>query len=98
MKPQTEKLNEKTQRLLTGEVVSTKMKDTIVVSVSRYRRHPKYHKYLSRSKRFKVHDAGNVCKMGDTVFIKEVRPISKDKRFVVVNRKPALSSLEGETL
>jgi len=78
---------EKKERILTGKVVSTKMKDTVVVLVTRYRKHPKYGKFLVRSKRLKAHDKGNTCSLGDTVFIKETRPISKDKNFIVVGKK-----------
>jgi small subunit ribosomal protein S17 len=69
---------------LKGRVVSDKMKDTVVVLVSRYVKHPKYKKYVKRDKRYKAHDAGNTCKVGDTVSIEECAPISKDKRFRVV--------------
>lgn len=68
----------------TGKVVSDKMKDTVVVLVERYVKHPKYGKYISKSKKFKAHDAGNLCKMGQTVTIEECRPISKDKSFIVL--------------
>lgn len=68
----------------TGTVVSTRMKDTAVVEVSRYIKHPKYGKYLSRSKRYKAHDVGNVHAVGDTVTIEECRPISKEKHFRIV--------------
>ena len=85
MKSQNAK-TEKTSkpRQMTGVVVSDKMKDTIVVSVDRYVRHKKYEKYFTKSKRFKAHDAGNTKKIGDKVTIEECPPISKDKRFRVV--------------
>lgn len=67
-----------------GVVVSAKMKDTVVVAVSRYVKHPKYKKYLKRVKRYKAHDAGNTCVVGDKVTIRETRPLSKDKHFMVV--------------
>lgn len=69
---------------LKGQVVSTKMKDTAVVLVSRYVKHPKYKKYMKTGKRYKAHDEGNTVTLGDTVFIEECSPISKDKRFRVV--------------
>lgn len=72
---------------LTGTVVSTKMKDTIVVLVERYVKHPKYEKYIKSSKKYKAHDAGNEKKMGERVDIEEVKPISKDKHFKVVNKE-----------
>ncbi len=75
---------EKTGRTLSGVVVSTKMKDTVVVSVARYVKHPKYKKYQRRTKKYLVHDAGNQAKVGDRVEIKEVAPISKRKHFALV--------------
>ena len=72
-------------KILTGVVTSTKMKDTIVVEVSRFVKHPKYGKYISISKRFKAHDAGNQKQVGDKVTIEECAPISKDKHFRVVD-------------
>lgn len=71
-------------KVLSGVVVSDKMKDTIVVKVDAYVKHPKYEKFIKQSKRFKAHDAGNTKKVGDKVEIRETRPISKDKHFVVV--------------
>ena len=57
------------------------MKDTIVVSVERYEKHPKYGKFIKKRKKFKAHDTGNTAKVGDKVQIVETRPISKDKSF-----------------
>jgi small subunit ribosomal protein S17 len=71
-------------RVFSGVVVSDKMKDTIVVKVNRFVKHPKYGKFMQMSKKYKAHDAGNTKKIGDTVDIKETRPISKDKYFTVV--------------
>jgi len=71
-------------KILEGIVVSDKMKDTIVVKVQRFVKHPKYGKYTKIAKKFKVHDAGNTAKMGDNVRIKETRPISKDKSFEII--------------
>ena len=68
-------------KVLSGVVTSNKMKDTIVVEVSRFVKHQKYGKYMNISKKFKAHDAGNTAKIGDTVQIVETRPISKDKHF-----------------
>ena len=79
---QTQKATSKT---FSGVVVSDKMKDTVVVLVNRYVKHPKYKKYIRRSKRYQAHDAGNAHTVGDKVMIRETRPISKSKRFVVVN-------------
>lgn len=74
-------------RVLRGKVVSTKMTDTITVAVERYVKHPKYKKYLRRTKKFLVHDAGNTAAVGDVVEIKEVNPISKRKSFALVTAK-----------
>jgi small subunit ribosomal protein S17 len=68
---------------MTGVVVSTKMKDTVVVKVKRFVKHPKYDKYMSIDKKFKAHDAGNTKQVGDKVTIVETAPISKDKRFKI---------------
>lgn len=70
-------------RELSGVVTSDKMKDTVVVEVSRFIQHPKYKKFISSSKKFKAHDAGNTKKIGDKVTIVECAPISKDKHFKV---------------
>ena len=59
------------------------MKDTVVVSVSRFVQHPKYMKRLKISKKFKAHDEENLAKIGDIVEIQETRPISKDKHFII---------------
>jgi small subunit ribosomal protein S17 len=67
-----------------GVVVSDKMKDTIVVDVARFVKHPKYGKFMKRNKKFKAEDAGNTKKIGDKVTIEECRPISKGKNFKVV--------------
>jgi small subunit ribosomal protein S17 len=72
------------RRVLRGTVVSTKMKDTITVAVERYVKHPKYKKYLRRTKKFLVHDAGNTAKEGQVVDIRETRPLSKRKHFELV--------------
>lgn len=72
------------KRVLGGVVVSDKMKDTVVVLVERYVKLPKYNKYITRTKKYKAHDAGNTKKVGDEVQIEECRPISKDKRFTIV--------------
>lgn len=61
------------------------MKDTVVVEVFRYRKHPKYEKYQSIRKRYKAHDAGNKKKVGDEVVIESCRPLSKDKHFKVIS-------------
>jgi small subunit ribosomal protein S17 len=72
-------------RSFSGTVVSTKMKDTIVVAVTRYVKHPKYQKFLKRVKKYHAHDAGNTKEVGDRVEIRETRPLSKTKHFIVAN-------------
>lgn len=67
-----------------GVVVSTAMKDTAVVQVERFEKHSRYGKYIQRRKKFKAHDLGNSCVVGDKVTIQETKPISRGKTFVVV--------------
>ena len=71
-------------KTLTGKVVSDKMNKTAVVLFERKVKHPKYGKYIKKSTKFKIHDEDNKCKIGDTVTITEVRPISKDKSWKLV--------------
>ena len=73
-------------RLFKGIVISHKMDKTIVVSVSRLKKHPKYKKRYRVDKKYKVHDEENKYKIGDKVVIKECRPISKDKKWQVINK------------
>ncbi|MEN9649229.1 MAG: hypothetical protein RL094_196 [Candidatus Parcubacteria bacterium] len=84
MKTETTTTAQSKKRVLGGVVVSDKMKDTIVVLVERYVKLPKYNKYVTKTKKYKAHDAGNTKKIGEKVQIEECRPISKDKRFTVV--------------
>ena len=74
---------EKKGRLLKGVVISDKMDKTIVVSVSRLKKHPRYKKRYRVNKKYKVHDEKNEFKIGDQVIIRECRPISKDKKWRV---------------
>lgn len=69
------------RKIKTGVVVSDKMQKTIVVRVERITRHPLYNKIIRRLKKFKAHDEKNSAKTGDTVKIIESRPLSKDKRW-----------------
>jgi len=85
MTTKTTEQNTKTGgKVLRGVVVSTKMKDTAVVRVDRFVKHPKYEKFIKRKKNYKAHDAGNKAVLGSKVTIKETRPISKDKSFEIV--------------
>ena len=67
-----------------GRVVSNKMDKTIVVAVEDFVRHELYNKPVKRTKKFKAHDENNECRIGDRVKIMETRPLSKDKRFRLV--------------
>lgn len=68
-----------------GKVVSDKMDKTIVVAVEESIKHPLYKKIVKRTQRFKAHDERNECTIGDRVEIMETRPLSKDKRWRLVN-------------
>lgn len=72
------------KKVLSGVVVSDKMKDTATVLVERFVKVPKYNKYVTMTKKYKAHDVGNTKKIGDKVQIQECRPISKDKHFIVI--------------
>ena len=72
------------RKVRTGLVVSDKMQKTVVVQIDRRVPHPVYGKMVTRSKRLKAHDEENSAKQGDTVRIQETRPLSKDKRWRVV--------------
>jgi len=78
----TEQRNRRKVRL--GTVVSDKMDKTVVVQVTDRKAHPLYKKVIRHRVRFKAHDEGNECKVGDLVRIMETRPLSKDKRWRVV--------------
>ena len=68
----------------TGKVVSDKMDKTIVVAVEDHVRHPLYKKIVKRTYKLKAHDENNECKIGDKVKVMETRPLSKDKRWRLV--------------
>ena len=72
------------KKVLAGKVVSNKMDKTVVVAVESRSPHHKYEKQIAETRKFKAHDAENKCQMGDVVRIEECRPLSKDKRFTVV--------------
>lgn len=76
--------NQNVVRVTTGKVVSDKMDKSIVVLVERKVKHPIYGKYVKRSTRVKAHDEQNSCRVGDTVSIRECRPLSKDKTWTLV--------------
>ena len=67
-----------------GKVVSDKMDKTIVVAIEDSVQHPLYHKIIKRTYKLKAHDENNECRVGDTVRVMETRPLSKDKRWRLV--------------
>jgi small subunit ribosomal protein S17 len=77
-------VNRPARKSRVGLVVSDKMEKTVVVSIERRVQHPVYGKMVRRTKRFKAHDEMNEAKTGDTVRIMETRPMSKDKRWRIV--------------
>ena len=68
----------------TGKVISNKMQKTIVVAVQDNVKHPLYNKIIKRTYKLKAHDEDNTCKIGDRVRVMETRPLSKDKRWRLV--------------
>lgn len=76
--------DKKIQRSVTGRVVSDKMDKSATVMIERKVRHPLYGKFIRRSTKLNVHDENNQCKAGDTVVIRECRPISKNKSWTLV--------------
>ena len=76
----------KKPKILKGMVVSDKMQKTAVVQVLRLKKHPKYKKYYKVSKKFKAHNPEDQYHTGDKVFIQETKPMSKDKRFIIIGK------------
>ena len=74
----------KSRKINIGQVVSDKMDKTVVVAVDRFRTHRLYKRRIKRVTKFKAHDYNNSCKIGDTVRIEETRPLSREKRWRVV--------------
>ena len=72
------------RKVMVGKVVSDKMDKTVVVAVETSVRHKMYNKIVKRTYKLKAHDEANDCKVGDTVKVMETRPLSKDKRWRVV--------------
>lgn len=77
------------RRQLVGRVVSDKMDKTVTVAVRRLVLHRKFRKFVTRTKTYKAHDEKNECKVNDEVVIRESRPLSRTKRWVVVERRQA---------
>lgn len=73
------------KKIYSGEVVSSKMNKTVVVAVKRLFQHSRYKKTVKRVTKFKAHDEDNRCRIGDMVKILEVRPVSKEKRWIVLD-------------
>ena len=74
-----------TTRTMTGSVVSSKMDKTISVAIQRQIKHPIYGKFIKRSTKFHAHDENNVCNQGDVVTVRECRPLSKNKSWMLVD-------------
>jgi small subunit ribosomal protein S17 len=72
------------RKVLTGKIVSDKMEKTVVVAVESLVRHPLYQRTIRRTKRFKAHDEENSCRIGDKVRMMETRPLSKEKRWRII--------------
>ena len=73
------------RKLRSGKVVSDRMDKTVVVSIERLVKHPTYGRYVRKRSKFKVHDEKNECKVGDVIRFMETRPLSKDKRWRLVD-------------
>lgn len=71
------------KRILIGRVLSNRMDKTVVIQVERQKRHRLYGKVITERKRYKAHDEGNACQIGDLVQVIEARPMSREKRWVV---------------
>ena len=71
-----------------GKVVSDKMEKTVVVEIAKLVKHARYHKFVRRRVKYKAHDEGNAFKVNDVVEIEETRPISKLKRWAVLDQAP----------
>ncbi len=84
MTEQTKVEQATSQRTVTGKVISNKMNKTIVVQIEHRVKHPLYGKYLRRFSKMYAHDEENTCRIGDIVVIKQSRPLSKTKRWKLV--------------
>ena len=72
------------RKVRTGKVTSNKMDKTVVVAIEEHVKHPRYKKIIKRTYKLKAHDEKNECNIGDTVKVMETRPLSKDKRWRLV--------------
>ncbi len=82
------------KRIMQGTVVSDKNDKTVVVRIERRFTHPVMRKVVRQSKNYKAHDENNACKVGDFVFIQESAPISKDKKWVVIENQTQAAQAE----
>lgn len=73
-------------KILKGVVTSDKMDKTVIVKIDDLKKHPRYGRYYKSSKKYKAHSENNEFHTGDKVLIKETRPISKDKHFIVIKK------------
>ncbi len=74
------------KKVFVGEVISDRMDKTVTVAVTRMVKHPRYKKYIKRTTKLKAHDEDNACRVGDIVKVIESRPLSKTKRWIVIER------------
>ncbi|MBR5799151.1 MAG: 30S ribosomal protein S17 [Lachnospiraceae bacterium] len=81
---ETKTVERNLRKTRTGKVVSDKMDKTIVVAVENHVKHPLYKKIVKDTYKLKAHDENNECRIGDTVKVMETRPLSKDKRWRLV--------------
>lgn len=79
-------MTEKKKRKLKGLVMSDKMQKTVVVAVTRLKKQKKYKKYFKVTKRYKAHDEKGEFHIGDKVIIQETKPLSREKRWIVISR------------
>ncbi len=81
------------KKIYSGKVVSDKMDKTVVVAITRLYQHPTYKKTVKKVTKFKAHDENNKCKVGDAVSIIESRPLSKEKRWSVLDKKERVAGV-----
>lgn len=80
-------------RVLKGLIVSDKMTKTAVVRITRLKKHPKYKKYFKVTNRYKAHNPENRYHTGDEVLIRETRPLSKEKRWVIIGKTDKMTNV-----
>jgi len=93
---ETKTASENRRNIKIGQVVSTSMKNTIVVQVSMRRAHPLYRRVIAKAKKFYAHDEGNTARVGDFVEIEETRPLSRLKRWRLKNIVQRAKLVAGE--